>query len=209
MTDQSPPVISPPEPIENPSSDVWGVVLAAGTSTRFGDENKLLEPVSGQPIVRRAAETLTEAALAGVVVVLGHEAGAVHAAVEGLATDVTENGAYETGQSTSVRRGVEYATRRGADAVLVALGDMPYVSLNTVESLLAAHEANVGTAIAAAHGGKRGNPVLFDSCYFDSLTTLTGDIGGRKIFRESPGAVFVETGDHGVHRDIDTPEEIR
>jgi len=209
MTEQSLPVVSPPVSSVNTSSPVWGIVLAAGTSTRFGDENKLLEPVDGRPMVRQVTETLLDADLAGVVVVVGYESTAVRAAVEGLGADVTENEDYETGQSTSVRTGVSYATQRGANAVLVTLGDMPYVSTGAVESVVAAYEAGRGTAVAAANDGERGNPVLFDSVHFESLTSLTGDVGGREILRESPDAVLVETGDSGVRRDIDTPDEVK
>ena len=43
---------------------VGGVVLAAGTSARYGPENKLLTPLSGTPMVARVAETGVESTLA-------------------------------------------------------------------------------------------------------------------------------------------------
>lgn len=69
---------------------VGGVLLAAGRSTRFGDANKLLETVDGEPMVRRAALTLLDADLSRVIVVVGHEADRVRAALDGLDVDVPE-----------------------------------------------------------------------------------------------------------------------
>lgn len=208
MSDWSLPVKSPP-PVRDTigESEVWGVLLAAGTSSRFGDRNKLLQEVDGEPMVRRVAETLLGAELAGVVAVLGHESTRVREALEDLNLSLVENEAYAEGQSTSVRTGVSAVVERDADAVLVALGDMPYISPETVTSLVAAYEKGAGSALAAAHEGKRGNPVLFDSRYFDELASVVGDVGGREILRTSDDAVLIETSDPGVRRDVDRPAD--
>lgn len=188
---------------------VHGVLLAAGTSSRFGDRNKLLAEVDGEPIVRRAARTLLGAALSGVTVVVGHEAAAVRDAVADLDVRVVYAPDYAEGQSRSVRTGVRAAAATGADAVLIALGDMPDVDPASVNALVAAYAAGEGTALAAAHEGTRGNPVLFDRRFFEALTDVSGDVGGRRILRSAEGAALVETGDPGVRRDVDTRADLR
>ena len=65
------------------SNAAAGVVLAAGSSTRMG-ENKLLLPLGGETVVRRAVRTAVEAALDPIIVVLGHEPERVRAALAGL-----------------------------------------------------------------------------------------------------------------------------
>lgn len=209
------PVVEPPS--ERPgSARVHGLLLAAGTSSRFGEANKLLVPVGDEPIVRRAAEALLAADLEAVTVVLGYEHERVRDALSGLATASETEVAfvraddYADGQSRSLRRGIEAVLRRdgAVDAVVIALGDMPDVSPTTVEKLLAAYESGAGSALAAACEGQRGNPVLFDARHFDALTATGGDTGGRSILLEAADAALVETGDPGVVRDVDRPEDL-
>jgi molybdenum cofactor cytidylyltransferase len=209
MSDSSLPLFGPDEiDGERTPAAVHGVVLAAGTSSRYGAENKLLEPADGEPLVRHAARTLVASRTETVTVVVGHEADRVGAAVAELPVSVRENPEYETGQSTSVREGVRAAAAAGADAVLIALGDMPDVSPTTVDTLLAGYERGAGTAIAPAYDGRRGNPVLFDARFFDALADVSGDIGGREILRSAADAALIEVDDPGVARDVDTPADL-
>jgi molybdenum cofactor cytidylyltransferase len=209
------PVVAPPfdTPTERPR--VAGVLLAAGTSSRFGEENKLLatrenEPLAtreNEPLVRASARTLTEAGVDPVVAVVGHEADRVAAALDGLDVAVVHNDVYERGQASSVRAGIA-AVRDRADAVVVALGDMPDVAPATVETLVDAYAAGAGAALAAAHDGERGNPVLFDRRFFDALTDVSGDVGGRRVLLESDESALVAVSDPGVRRDVDAPEDL-
>jgi len=189
---------------------VAGVLLAAGTSSRFGDRNKLLATREGEPIVRRAARTLLDAGLAPVVVVVGHEAERVKAALDGLEVRFVTNEAYATGQASSVRAGVQALVdaEEAIDAAVIALGDMPYVASETVETLVDAYEAGVGDALAPAHEGVRGNPVLFDQRFFADLVDVSGDVGGREILLEGGSSACVAVDDPGVRRDVDEPADL-
>ncbi len=192
---------------ERAAVTVHGVLLAAGTSSRYGDANKLLATVDGEPIVRRSARTLVRSKCDGVTVVLGYEADGVRAVLVDLDASTITNDAYDRGQSTSVHRSVRIARERNADAVLVALGDMPAVSVDSVDALIDAYAHGAGDAIAAAYDGQRGNPVLFDAQYFDALTDVSGDVGGREILHSADDGILVETGDPGVRYDVDRPQD--
>jgi molybdenum cofactor cytidylyltransferase len=183
-----------------------GALLAAGRSERFGEGNKLLQEVDGEPIVVRAARTLTEAPLEACLAVLGHEADRVAAALAGLSLRTTVNPQYKRGQATSVVRAVTWADHQEAPALLVALGDMPWVSLETHEALVArwreGHDVVVPT-----YEGERGNPVIFDAALFDELATVAGDSGGRQLFA-AHDVDRIAVSDPGVRRDIDRPEDL-
>lgn len=204
--DSLPVVETPPlQRVGGMETGVHGLLLAAGTSSRFGDANKLLAEIEGKPLVRRAAESLLGSSLASVTVVLGHEAEGVRAALDGLDLSFVRAESYAEGQGHSVARGVTAVREAHPDAagVLVALGDMPDVSPESVERLVVAFEREKGRALAAADGGERGNPVLFGAEHFDALASTTGDTGGRDILLDGDDSVLVETGDSGVRRDID------
>lgn len=202
------PVVEGPfEAGEGPPPRVAGVLLAAGTSSRYGESNKLLETVDDEPMVHRAARTLLESDLAPVIVVLGYEAERVRDAVDGLDVTVVMNTDYADGQATSVRAGVQ-AVPDDVDASVFALGDMPWVERETVTTLVDAYRAGVGSALAAAVDGERGNPVLWDSAHFGALAGQSGDVGGRDLLLSTEGAALVETGDAGVRRDVDRPGDL-
>lgn len=209
MTRDTLPVVEPPFPDrERRRTSVRGVVLAAGTSSRYGARNKLLEPIGGEPLVRRAVASLADAPLAGVTVVLGHERERVRAALADRDVEFRDNDDYGCGQATSLRTGVEAARDADVDAALFALGDMPAVSRETIETLLEAHRRTGRSALAAGYDGRRGNPVLFDASHFDALARVPGDVGGRDVLRGAPDAAIVETGDPGVLRDVDRPGDL-
>lgn len=211
------PVVDPPAERTHEAT-VAGVLLAAGTSTRFGEANKLLADVDGQldvdgqPMVRRSAAALLDADLDRVLVVVGHDAGAVRDALSGLDVAFVENPAYEAGQATSVRAAVEVLAGddeiRTVDAAVFALGDMPFVEPGSVTALVAAYEAGAGSVLAAGVDGERGNPVLFDRAHFPALASSDGDTGGRAVLLAAGDAAIVETGDPGVLRDVDRPVDL-
>lgn len=195
--------------VEPADRTVVGVLLAGGTSSRFGERNKLLADLAGEPLVRHAARTLLDAGLAEVVAVVGYEAGAVRSALADLDVRVVRNPDYETGLSTSLARGVAAATERDADAAVFLPGDMPDVDPATVALLVDAYRAGLGTALAAACDGRRGNPVLFDRRHFEELLAVEGDVGGRSVLFGSDDGALVETGDTGVLADVDTTGDLR
>lgn len=82
------------------------MVLAAGQGSRVDALDRLLAEVDGEPVVRRAARALVGADLPSVTMVVGREATAVRAAIDGLGMDVAHTPEYPDGQSTSVRVGV-------------------------------------------------------------------------------------------------------
>lgn len=194
---------------------ILGVLLAAGTGSRFADSeadpaNKLLADLDGRPVVAHAARTLADSDLDATVAIVGHDRERVADALP-AEVDAVANPDYETGQSASVRHGVTVARERGASAVLFALGDMPRVAVGTVDALVAAYrdtsESGPGI-VAPRYEGRRGNPVLFDARHFDALAAVTGDRGGRKLVESEPVS-WVDVTDSGIHRDVDTERDLR
>jgi molybdenum cofactor cytidylyltransferase len=188
---------------------VSAVVLAAGESKRMDSKKELL-PISGEPMIRMVVKKLLESReLNEVVVVLGHEANNVGAALSGITDERLElvgNTRYAEGMGTSLAQGVR-ACSWGTRAVVVALADAPFFRVVDVDRLIAAH--GDGAAIAVpTFAGRRGHPVLMDGRYRDELEDLTGDAGARHILeREGDAVVEVEIDDDGFLVDVDDPED--
>ena len=94
------------------SMRIASIVLAAGSSSRMGPCNKLLESIGGEPMVRRAAAIALGSGAEPIVVVTGYEAASVGAALQGLGVTVILNPDYADGLSTSLRAGSKRLARR-------------------------------------------------------------------------------------------------
>lgn len=201
------PLVSPPASFED-NVVVPGVLLAAGTSSRFGSQNKLLASLDGTPIVRLAAQHLIESQTSTDHVIVGYEAPRVKTALSDLSITIHENSAYSDGQAASVRTAMNMIDTSPSDGVLFALGDMPRVKPSSINALIKTFSTGDWTVLAAAMNGTRGNPVLFDAMHFSDLETVNGDTGARNILLSAPDAALVETGDPGVTCDIDTQADL-
>lgn len=82
------------------------------------------------------------------------------------------------------------------------------VTVDTIQKLVRTYRVGAGGALAAAHEGRRGNPVLFDERYLSDLTDVNGDVGGRNVIPHGERSALVETGDPCVHWDVDTPDDL-
>ncbi|ESP90094.1 nucleotidyltransferase family protein [Candidatus Halobonum tyrrellensis] len=190
-----------------------GVLLAAGTGSRFDGGNKLRRPLDGDPVVRRAARRLADAPVDETVVVVGHDADRVREALGPLAhrdrVAVVRNDRYDEGQGASVRRGAAAALERGGTAGLFALGDMPLVAPGTYDRLVAVADRETASVVVPEYRGDRGNPVAFDARALRRLTTLSGDVGGRALFGADEFTVVrVPVDDPGVRADVDTAADL-
>jgi len=194
----------------SPEPRVGAVVLAAGQSQRMGEANKLLALVDGQPLVARVVDTLLLTSARPILVVTGHEAEQVRAALRGREVRFCHNPDYASGMSTSLRAGVA-ALGGEVDGALICLGDMPRVQPAHIEALLGAFDAADGREIVVpTYHGQRGNPVLWAARLFPALQSLTGDVGARALLQKYAGVVCtVPMEDAGVTIDVDTPDDLR
>ncbi|MBD2746860.1 nucleotidyltransferase family protein [Microvirga sp. BT688] len=188
-------------------SDVAAILLAAGRGTRFGAEPKLLAQVGGKALVRHAAEAAVDSTASPVIVVTGHRADAVRAELQGLAVRVVHNPLFADGLSTSLKAGFA-ALPPEARAALVLLGDMPLVTTDLIDALVAGwHERREPVALVPTLDGRRGNPVVISRALQAAIESLSGDVGAGPILRGRSDVVEWPTSDRAVVQDIDTKEE--
>ncbi len=192
------------------SPRVAGIVLAAGRSSRMAPHNKLLVPDrAGRPMVARVVDNLLSSAARPVIVVTGHRAEEVRAAIAGRPVQVVHAADYADGLSASLRAGIA-AVSETASAALVCLGDMPLVTGRMIERLIEAYDPDEGRSVVVPTcRGKIGNPVLWDRRFFPDIAGLVGDVGARPLLeRHSEYVAQVELDSDAVLRDFDTVESL-
>jgi CTP:molybdopterin cytidylyltransferase MocA len=173
-----------------------GLVLAAGAGRRFGGPKQLAE-LGGRPLIEHALSAL--AALERVVVVLGACADEVRAASDLGGADVVVCPGWAEGMSASLRCGLDALA--GAEEVVIALADQPFVTPAVVERVRSAP----GPAARAVYDGAPGHPVVIRRPLLDRAGELSGDAGFRDLL---DGVAEVECADLADPRDIDTRDDL-
>lgn len=161
--------------------EIASIVLAAGGSSRMG-RPKMLLPVGDRTMLAAAVAPHLAAACGRTVVVLGKDARRVRAEA-GLPSDarlhVVVNRRWREGISSSLRRGLEAC--RGADAVLIALGDQPGVTVERIRRIIGAWRPGVALVVPVVSPTRAAHPVLFAQCLWEDLRGLRGDVGARAV----------------------------
>jgi molybdenum cofactor cytidylyltransferase len=189
---------------------VWGVILAAGLSTRFpGGRAKQLLDFGDEPMVRWTARNALASGLAGVIAVVGHRAAEVRAALAGLPVEIAENPDFAEGLSTSVRAGLARVPVDAAAALFLP-ADQPLAGPELLDRLIAAWRETGGPIVEPFFAGRRGSPVVLDRSLFAELAALTGDVGGRAVIARHPERVIRVPLDNGTPLlDADSEEAYR
>ncbi len=189
-----------------------GIILAAGSSTRMGRPKQLLD-LDGRPLLQHVLDAAAAAScLDEVIVVLGHAATDIEAALALPArARCVVNERYAEGQSTSLQAGLRAADER-SDAVVVLLGDQPRVTPELIDRVAAAF-ADGGRPIVrlvyVSPAGARtpGHPVLLARRIWPEIDGLRGDSGGRALLAKHPEYLQEVEMDGEAPADIDTPED--
>jgi molybdenum cofactor cytidylyltransferase len=206
-------IVTRPQPREKPGTNgnrnVAAIVLAAGRSTRMGGPNKLLAELGGKPLVRIVTEQALASKAQNVVVVTGHQADEVEAALRGLNVSFVRNPDFAQGLASSVKAGIG-AVPDDAAGAMICLGDMPLIDARLIDRLIDAFAPDRGHLITVpVSDDRRGNPVLWSRRFFNELMALEGDTGARHLIAKHSEAVAeVPVEGFGAFLDIDTPQAL-
>ena len=189
-------------------SGVSAILLAAGESRRMGKVNKLSLPVGSVPLIRHTVQTLLQARLCEVVVVVGHQQQNVRQLLADLPVRIVSNEHYREGQMTSVDCGMQ-ALRNACQGVMVCLSDQPLLQPEDINRLVDAFVANPDMSVLVpTYQGQRGNPIILAAQH--RATILAGDrnLGCKRFIDNNPELVTtVEFDNDHVVFDLDTPED--
>ena len=175
------------------------ILLAAGRSERFGDIDKLEQKFLGRPLAMHVVTAFEDIPFQSRIVVKN----GTDLDFESRGYRVIHNDDPTVGMSRSVKLGVQSARDDGAEAVLIALADMPRVTASHVYHLLEAVDSR-HSVVASSDGIRPCPPAAFGAAQFDFLLNLEGDAGARDLVRK--GRHVVTSPAELI--DIDTPEDL-
>jgi molybdenum cofactor cytidylyltransferase len=187
------------------TGSVAGVVLAAGPSTRMG-ENKLFLLLDGETVLLRAVRRAVAAGLDPVIVVLGHEAERARAELAGLPCLPVVNPDYARGLNASARAGIAAIPAR-ARAAVVLLADMPFVTDRMIATLVERYRESDAPLVISEYGGVQAPPTLYDRSLFAEIGAPEGEGCGKRVVRRHRAEAAVVGWPAAALTDLDRPED--
>ncbi len=198
---------------------IYGIVLAAGASSRMGQAKAALPfGQTGETVLSRIVSTILAGGVTEIAVVAGAHMDAVRHAMprHERRARVIEHPGWEQGQLSSLLAGLDAIDGPLLEAVMVTPVDVPLVTPFTVAAVISAwrrthapivRPADPLTSLRAS-GQRHGHPVIFDRAVFADLRAADPNIGAKAVFAiHRDRIVNVEVKDAGAFEDIDTPED--
>ncbi len=156
-------------------------LLAAGSSQRFGAGNKLMAMWQGQPLIIHAAAALRSVPAHRYIAVCPPDDAALHDVLQASDFEICINWYAQKGLSASVQIAARAAIDDNADALLIALGDMPNVPAVHFAALINGVSMNEITASRPVKGNRNIPPACFGKGTIPALLNATGDKGARDM----------------------------
>lgn len=191
---------------------IGAIVLAAGSSRRFGDDKRKAKLPNGKMVIQQSVENVL-AYFDEVTLVLRYGDYEFAAELTTLINDPKLNifqapdSALGMGHSLANVMGEV----NGWEGVFIFLADMPHLQPATIKQLQVTFTTNLPTdpIVVPTFDGQFGHPVGFTASYFDELAALTGDKGAKPVMNANAGKVIDSAvADPGVVKDIDSPEDL-
>jgi molybdenum cofactor cytidylyltransferase len=180
------------------------LLLAAGSSRRFGDDKRLTPMPDGRTLLDATLHILMTTGLP-LLVCLGP--GDLTLSTQLQTRDIPSRLCPRAGEGMGSTLADGVAALPTWDTVLIALADMPWIRHQTFLAVAAA--TGPGQICIPTHLGRRGHPVGFSSHFYPDLARLTGDIGARKVILGNTDKIReLDVDDPGIHRDVDYPRDV-
>ncbi len=168
------------------TSEIYGVILAAGESSRLGFPKQLL-PFRNQTILGTVVGNVLKSKLKKIVLVLGFKAQEIKKSlnrqIRNKKIKILINRNFKKGKAASVQLALKKIPFN-CEAVMFILGDKPRVDGKLINQLLKTFHRKKGLLAFPIYQTQRGNPVIFHRKFFPELLKLKGDYGGQKLIRK-------------------------
>jgi molybdenum cofactor cytidylyltransferase len=215
------------------TAPIPGILLAAGSSERFGSEKLLSRLPSGGMLLERALRIHLLSSISPLILVASPALGSL--IKEGALFSVSKLGIekrtsgwysfscqwgrgrlvinedFQKGMSSSIRKGL--SCLRGDESgngVLISLSDLPFLTTETINFFIHKYFNEKPGILVPLFNNTTGHPVILDMPLFKKdIAGIEGDIGLRLLIRDYPERVTrVPWHDDSVTWDVDTPQDL-
>ncbi|WP_027873922.1 nucleotidyltransferase family protein [Spongiibacter marinus] len=198
------------------------LLLAAGRSRRFGEQDKRFTPLpkGGEmlpALIRRAGKAGAQAFAVlsesdrhnNVAAKLDAPCFYARRAEEGMGFSLAEGMRALLQHLGCTEEQLRSHTLPSSlpEAVLIMPADLPLLRITTISQLINA--ACADDIVVPRCQGRAGHPVAFGRKYWPALCAVIGTQGGKGVIQDPASTRrFVDVSDPGIYSDVDTPEQL-
>lgn len=188
-------------------NDTAILILAAGSSSRFGSAKQLL-PINNTTLLQHVMNEAIECGAEPVIVVTGANANEIEKDLKLQQVQIVYNEHWKEGMALSIVAGIKkiISLKKDTAGVIITVCDQPFVSSDLFKSLYHAQLESDKHIIASSYADTIGTPVLFMRKYFEALMHLQGEEGAKKILKANAEDVVTIDFPQGAI-DIDTKKD--
>ena len=178
------------------------IVLAAGSSVRFGSPKQLAE-FQGKSLIQIAIDVANSSKADYVFLVLGNSSSEILEKLRLGRAQPVFNMNFEQGISTSIKSGVANLPD-DSTGLIIMVADQPYLTSRHLDMLIERFLQSPENIIALSSHGEARNPVIIPYEMIPALQELEGDEGARALVKNNPETILLEVSDPKVFADVDT-----
>ena len=188
--------------------DIGAIILAAGNSSRFGDENKLLAKFAEKTVIETTINNIAKLFKKDEITIVLRNKSQLPNFLKFLSYKLTIVSKENFGISDSIKQGLNNFITK--DGVIICLGDMPGVSASTYSKIRNSLIEQKDKIIVPLYKGTKGNPIGIPRKFYGKLKTLSGDVGFKQLFSQLKKNIsFIEIDDRYILKDIDTKKDLQ
>lgn len=180
------------------------IILAAGNSSRLGRTKQLLD-YKGKTLLQTVIDETLKTDCKPIIVVLGANADEIAAKHENDQVSFVINENWESGMASSIVAGLSTLIKKNSeiDSIIIAVADQVFIKMINFKNLIEKQIETGNNIIASKYAETIGTPVLFKKDYFETLLSLKGTDGAKKILKQYPQDLETVVFEQG-EIDIDT-----
>lgn len=183
------------------------VLVASGLSRRFGRHDKMLANLGGKPLVEHAAKAITSLhPITRVAVCPANRPAIGERLIDRFVIAVNKKP--KDGLGHSIALGAQVALQFKPEAIMVCMGDMPFVEpwlLDALTRRLAEGDADI---VHAGASQSPHPPTVFGRNCFERLAGLDGDDGAKSLMRAADLRVVAFSAPGPLLLDVDTRDDL-
>ena len=183
------------------------ILLAAGSSQRYGNKNKLTEKFKGKYLIQHIRDTLLNVFHSSdLLIIVGHDSEKIINLINNEDIKIINNKNYKNGIGTSISVGITHLDPNIQGAMIIP-ADMPLITSGDLIKLEKKFlKLKCQKVVLPKHEDTFGNPVILPKSYFGILKNLKEDFGARSKIKEND--IVALDCDIGTIFDIDTSSEL-